>query len=141
MIHRQFAEAVELIKDLTSALFDEGRVVYITHFEGGEMAERPNCLETSTHKVRTGCGMAYITITDTDDAYQEVRGLLGKTGGCAAAWFYALTEVITEALNAGVPRERIRELLTGIRCPHDGPMDSSCPEAVARVLGGEKDGV
>lgn len=140
MIHGQMADAIGLIQDLTLALLDEGRVVYITHFKGGEMPERPDCLETSTHKMRTGCGIAYITVTDADVAYHEIRGLLGKTGGCAAAWFYALTEVITEALNAGVSRVRIEELLSGIRCPHDGPLDTSCPEAVARVLGGGRDG-
>ena len=91
---------------------------------------------TATDRIITGCGPAYIT-TPRDDTHSLVRGLLGKTGGCAAAWFAALCEVITLAMAAGVSKAAIAESLTGIRCPQDSTFLKSCPEAVATVLKGE----
>jgi ribonucleoside-diphosphate reductase alpha chain len=97
------------------------------------MTERPNEVPTETIKVKTGCGDAYITIS-TDPDFYELYGLLGKTGGCAAAFLHALTTVISVAVQHGTPKESIIKQLKDIRCPQDSNFIPSCPEALARIM-------
>jgi ribonucleoside-diphosphate reductase alpha chain len=96
---------------------------------------RPNDVDTKTKCIQTGCGKAYITFS-VDPAFpHELFCLLGKTGGCAAAWMEALSRIITEAMKAGVPKNNIIRHLKGIQCPNSGgEFNLSCPEAIARVL-------
>jgi len=78
----------------------------------------------------------YVTVS-SDPAYHEVFAVLGKSGGCAAGFLESLGRIITLALNAGVPLEKIIKQLVGVRCPTDSEFLPSCPEAIARVLKGE----
>ncbi len=99
------------------------------------MKERPKVLQSLTYRKRTGCGNVYITISnDSNEEYKEIFCVLGKTGGCASAHMESLARIITEALNYGVPRERIIKHLLGINCPQSGGLNLSCPVAVAEVL-------
>ena len=96
-------------------------------------------MRTKTVRKRTGCGTAYITVTEPGEPTFHLRCQLGKTGGCAAAHMEALSKVVTEAVNAGVLLETICKHLSGISCPHGGGLDLSCPDAVAKVLKGGGD--
>jgi ribonucleoside-diphosphate reductase alpha chain len=95
---------------------------------------RPDSLKTLTIRKRTGCGNAYITITIPEEEYKEIFGLLGKQGGCGAAYMSSLTRMITLAWNSGAPLEKIAKQLDGTKCPHEGVVNPSCPQAIANVL-------
>ena len=103
-----------------------------------ERPGRPRSVQTRTDRIMTGCGNAYITISTDEHFPFEVIGKLGKSGGCAAAFFESITRIVTEARVYGVPIERIVKHLKGIQCPASGGVHISCPEALARVL--EKEG-
>jgi hypothetical protein len=96
--------------------------------------ERPFSLETKTTAVRTGCGTLYITCTVPGQGYNEVYGLLGKTGGCSACMISALTRSITVGWNAGADLKKIIKQLDGSKCPHMTNVEKSCPQAIADVL-------
>ena len=96
--------------------------------------KRPESLQTKTKKVRTGCGILYITYSLPGQGYHEVYGLLGKTGGCSACMISALTRTITVGWNAGASIEKIIKQLDGSNCPHMTYLDKSCPQAIADVL-------
>jgi len=88
---------------------------------------------TKTKTKRTGCGNAYITISNSGQPF-HMSCILGKTGGCAAAHMSVLSKVITEAINHGVPKEVIIKHLSDTTCPHSGGIILSCPDAIAKAL-------
>lgn len=98
---------------------------------------RPEEVESITPRAKTGCGYLYLTVSTNAD-YEEVFLKLGKTGGCPAAFLQALAMVTSVAMRAGVPREKIVKILSGISCPNpcwDGSVHNlSCPDAVSKML-------
>ncbi|MCX8125556.1 MAG: TSCPD domain-containing protein [Dehalococcoidia bacterium] len=98
---------------------------------------RPEVLDGKTIRVKTGCGNAYITVA-TGEGYIEVLAVLGKNGGCPAAFMQSITRLVTVALNHNVPAEKLIRQLNGIRCPNpawgSGRQILSCPDAIAKVL-------
>ena len=95
---------------------------------------RPAGLKTKTKMVKTGCGKLYVTYSIPGQGYNEIYGLLGKTGGCSACMISALTRSITIAWNAGASIEKIIHQLDGSNCPHMDNVAKSCPQAIADVL-------
>lgn len=99
-----------------------------------EYPKRPEELKTTTMEQRTGCGSLFITVTLPGQGYNEIYGLLGKTGGCAACMISALTREITIGWNSGATLEKIIKQLDGSKCPHMTNVEKSCPQAIADVL-------
>jgi len=104
-----------------------------------EKKKRPNVLPSATHKVKTGCGCLYVTVTKNDDKPFEVFATLGKAGGCSNCQNEALTRTISIALRYGVPVVDFIEGLKGIQCPNpnmwpENERTLSCPDAIAKVL-------
>lgn len=102
-------------------------------------AARPPCLAGNTHKLKTGCGNIFITVTrDGSGRLQEVYVLHGKAGVCSHTENEALGRLASLALRSGVDSKEIERQLAGITCnlpagigPHKV---LSCPDAVAKVL-------
>lgn len=114
-----------------------------------EKAKRPKVLSGRTERVATGCGNMYVT-TDTDgERLFEVFAVLGKAGGCAKCQCEAITRCITVGLRYGVPVAEYIKQLSSLKCPSPGEVTGgegdkvdriwSCPDAIARVLGGATD--
>lgn len=103
-----------------------------------EKKPRPKELPSVTHKIITGCGNLYVTITTIDDKPFEVFAVLGKTGGCAMAQCEALTRSISLGLRFGIPATEYLGHLKGIRCASttitDGKQVLSCPDAIGKVM-------
>lgn len=106
-----------------------------------DKTKRGRITQGETTKVRTGCGNMYVTTGKQDDVLVEVFGSLGKAGGCTKCQGEALTRSISLGLKYGVPMEEYIEELKELRCPSpafdSGKPIHSCPDAIARVLGGE----
>ena len=99
-----------------------------------ELSPRPQRVKGETILVKTACGNVYITIS-TDPTYPaEIFGILGKSGGCAAAFLTSLTRLITKARLYGMPTSKIIHQLIGTQCPNSSDFLPSCPEAIARAL-------
>ena len=99
-----------------------------------DILTRPQRVKGETICIKTACGKAYITIS-TDPLYPaEVFGILGKTGGCAAAQLTSLTRLATKARLYGMPTSEVIRQLKGTQCPNSSDFLPSCPEAIARAL-------
>ena len=99
-----------------------------------EIPQRPQRVKGETILIKTACGNAYITVS-TDPLYPaEVFGILGKTGGCAAAQLTSLTRLATKARLYGMPTAEVIRQLKGTQCPNSSDFLPSCPEAIARAL-------
>ena len=101
--------------------------------------ERPDYVEGSTTRIRTGCGPLFVTINSDEDGNPfELFGTLGKAGGCAAAQTEAIGRLVSLALRSGVPAEAIHKQLRGIICYRPvgfGPNKVlSCADAIAQVM-------
>jgi len=102
--------------------------------EKKDLPTRPQRVKGETILIKTACGNAYITVS-TDPIYPaEAFGILGKSGGCAAAFLTSLTRLITKARLYGMPTSEIVRQLKGAQCPNSSPHLPSCPEAIARAL-------
>ena len=99
-----------------------------------EIPIRPRRVIGETIRIKTACGPAYITVS-IDPLYPaEVFGILGKTGGCAAAQLTSLTRLATKARLYGMPTSEVIRQLKGTQCPNSSDFLPSCPEAIARAL-------
>jgi ribonucleoside-diphosphate reductase alpha chain len=104
--------------------------------------ERPRVTSGETEKLKTGCGLLYITINrDENNRPIEVFSSLGKGGGCASS-SEAAARLVSLCLRCDVnPREIVRQL-RGIRCATacsaraaGKPVDVlSCPDGVAQAI-------
>jgi len=102
------------------------------------MASRKQKLAGITYKMKTGCGVMYITINEDNDIPVELFATMGKAGGCAASQMEAIGRLISVGLQAGADPERIVKQLTGICCHSALVIESdkimSCADAVGRAL-------
>lgn len=69
-----------------------------------------------------------------DEEYMEIFAMLGKSGGCSAAFVQSLTRCLTIALNYGADPEKLSRQLIGITCPQSGGLNLSCPEVIGLAL-------
>jgi ribonucleoside-diphosphate reductase alpha chain len=93
----------------------------------------------SARKIKTGCGNAFIFIGSGDNnTIHDIMGRLGKSGGCAAAWWEALCRVTSLASRYGVPSEEIIKQLSGISCHlpvrHNECQVLSCADALSKAM-------
>lgn len=107
--------------------------------------ERPKILESTSERVKTGCGYLYVTVgfDGEDSTPVEIRAALGKAGGCSNCFIEALNRVVSLGLQYGIPVEEFAKELMGHQCPSSNmwPEDErvlSCPDGIARVLDGLK---
>ena len=100
--------------------------------------ERPQTINGTTERVRTGHGNMYVTVNfDEDDIPFEVFGNLGKAGGCDSAQLEAITRLISMALRCGIDGAAVLEQMRGITCCpvwDNGTLIRSSPDAVAHAL-------
>ena len=97
--------------------------------------KRPQVLPSTTNKIQTGCGNAYVTITcEKDNKPQEVFIYNGKAGGCFACNSEAEGRLCSLFLRSEGDPKKIIKHLGGLTCAnsHDGVL--SCPAAIARAL-------
>ncbi len=103
-----------------------------------EKIKRPETTEGNTHRIETGCGHLYVTVSGDNGQVLEIFATLGKAGGCAHCQNEAVTRAISLGLKYGVPLEGYVRQLKDIRCPNpvwdDGRQILSCADAIAKVL-------
>ena len=99
-----------------------------------EIPQRPQRVKGETILIKTACGNAYVTVSTDPNYPAEVFGILGKTGGCAAAQLTSLTRLATKARLYGMPTSEVIRQLKGTQCPNSSDFLPSCPEAIARAL-------
>jgi len=109
--------------------------------------ERPNTLESVTHRVQTGYGSLYVTVTlDENGNPFEVFANMGNSGGFTASFVEAIGKLCSISLRHGVPPEDVAGILSGIRSPQiswdQGTPIQSVPDAISvaieRTLKGEE---
>ncbi len=65
-------------------------------------------------RVRTPDGTIFVNVVEKEGEPDSVFLTIGKAGGAVAAWAYALSSIITVALQNGVPLEKILTELSSI---------------------------
>lgn len=98
---------------------------------------RPKVLESTTTRVKTGCGNLYVIISHNGKDPLEIFASLGKAGGCATCQNEALTRSITLGLKYGIPIGEFITELRNLRCPNPFPGEDgvlSCADGIAKVL-------
>ncbi len=100
--------------------------------------ERPDSLPSTTHKISTGLGNLYITISYFNDNPFEVFASIGKSGYSTMADAEAIGRLISLALRSGISAEQVVSQLKGIGGAepifHNGALVQSIPDAIAQVL-------
>ncbi len=100
--------------------------------------KRPDALPSTTHKISTGLGRLYITITYFEKHPFEVFCSIGKSGYSTMADAEAIGRLTSLALRSGITTEEIVKQLKGIGGSeptfHNGALIQSIPDAVAHAL-------
>lgn len=100
--------------------------------------DRPDALPSTTHKIQTGLGRLYITITYFNGKPFEVFCSIGKSGYSTMADAEAIGRLTSLALRSGIAPEEVVSQLKGIGGSeptfHNGHLVQSIPDAVAHVL-------
>jgi len=100
--------------------------------------DRPDALPSTTHKIQTGLGRLYITVTYLDGRPFEVFCSIGKSGYSTMADAEGIGRLTSLALRTGIPAEEIVSQLKGIGGAeptfHNGHLVQSIPDAIAFVL-------
>ena len=98
-------------------------------------AERPEVVDGTTVKTRTGCGNLYVTLNELESEPFEAFAHMGKAGGCASAMIEALGRLVSLALRLGSRPEELVKQLKGISC-HEPVFHGakSCPDAFGRMI-------
>lgn len=99
---------------------------------------RPDQLPSTTHKITTGLGKLYITISYFNQKPFEVFCSIGKSGYSTMADAEAIGRLISMALRSGISTEDVIRQLKGIGGAdptfHNGRLIHSIPDAIAHVL-------
>ncbi len=99
---------------------------------------RPDAIPSTTHKISTGLGNLYITVTYFNDKPFEVFASIGKSGYSTMADAEAIGRLISLALRSGIPTEEVVNQLKGIGGAEpiftNGQLIQSIPDAIAKVL-------
>ncbi len=102
--------------------------------------KRPEVMQGSTYKIRTGYGNMYVTINDDENDHPfEVFAHIGKTGGFFSAKAEAICRLVSLSLRSGIDPQALIDNLKGIRGPSpvwgaNGSMVLSMPDAVGQLL-------
>ena len=101
--------------------------------------DRPVELYGFTRRVMTGCGKLYCTTNYKDGKPHEIQALLGRAGGCAAAFCQGLGCLASAALEYGMPIERIIKQLESVSCHASNHVEGDlklfcCPDGIADAL-------
>lgn len=103
-----------------------------------EPQDRPDALPSTTHKISTGLGNLYITISFFHDKPFEVFASIGKSGYSTMADAEAIGRLISLALRSGISAEQVVHQIKGIGGAeptfHNGQLVQSIPDAIAKVL-------
>lgn len=147
----------DLIRDIKNLPKDSARQItsaLITHLNPKpekieKNVERDHVTHGTARKIPTGCGNSFIFIgRGKDGKIDDIVGKLGKSGGCASAWWEALGRLSSIALRHGASADEIRKQLSGISCHlptmyHNSPLAkpgekppviTSCADALATAL-------
>lgn len=100
--------------------------------------ERPDTIPSYTHKISTGLGNLYITVTYFNEKPFEVFCSIGKSGYSTMADAEAIGRLCSLALRSGIPATEVASQLKGIGGSeptfHNGSLIHSIPDAIAQVL-------
>jgi len=100
--------------------------------------ERPEALPSITHKITTGLGNLYITISLFNNSPFEVFCSIGKSGYSTMADAEAIGRLASLALRSGLSAEEVVNQLKGIGGSeptfHNGSLIQSIPDAIALAL-------
>ncbi len=100
--------------------------------------DRPDALPSTTHKIHTGLGRLYITVTYFNGHPFEVFCSIGKSGYSTMADAEAIGRLTSLALRTGISTDEIVSQLKGIGGAeptfHNGALIQSIPDAIAQVL-------
>lgn len=100
--------------------------------------KRPDALPSTTHKIQTGLGRLYVTISELNNRPFEIFCSIGKSGYSTMADAEAIGRLISMALRSGIPPREVIQQLKGIggseQVFHNGSLIQSIPDAVAQVL-------
>jgi len=106
--------------------------------ESPQPKERPDALTAVTHKIPTGFGNLYITVTFFNERPFEVFCSIGKSGYSTMADAEAIGRLASLALRSGIPAAEVAHQLKGIGGSeptfHNGELVQSIPDAIAKVL-------
>jgi len=99
---------------------------------------RPDSLPSMTHKVSTGLGRLYITISHFNHKPFEVFCSIGKSGYSTMADAEAIGRLTSLALRSGISAKEVVSQLKGIGGAeptfHNGALIQSIPDAIAQAL-------
>lgn len=103
-----------------------------------QKTERPQALESETHRMETGYGKIYVEVTFKDGRPFEVFITKGQSGGFVNSWCEALAKALSNALRYGADAEELADDLIGIRTDNlaedNGDTIYSIPDAVGVAL-------
>lgn len=99
---------------------------------------RPEALPSTTHKITTGLGNLYITVSFFNGFPFEVFCSIGKSGYSTMADAEAIGRLTSLALRSGISGEEVVSQLKGIGGSeptfHNGSLIQSIPDAIALAL-------
>ena len=114
------------------------QVLYKETTEEPHPQERPHAIPSTTHKISTGLGNLYITVSEFNNKPFEVFCSIGKSGYSTMADAEAIGRLISLALRSGIPADEVVKQLRGIGGSeptfHNGNLVHSIPDAIAQVL-------
>jgi ribonucleoside-diphosphate reductase alpha chain len=120
---------------------DGCRAVQVLNKAGEEKPKpmgRPEAIPSTTHKISTGLGNLYITVTYFMGKPFEVFASIGKSGYSTMADAEAIGRLISLALRSGIPTGEVVNQLKGIGGAEpiftNGQLIQSIPDAIAKVL-------
>ena len=98
----------------------------------------PEALPSTTHKITTGLGNLYITVSFFNGSPFEVFCSIGKSGYSTMADAEAIGRLTSLALRSGISAEEVVSQLKGIGGSeptfHNGSLIQSIPDAIALAL-------
>ncbi|MDA1337378.1 MAG: ribonucleoside reductase class II [bacterium] len=107
--------------------------------EHGKPRPRPEIMNGSTYRIKTGYGKLYVTVNNDERGVPfEVFATIGKSGGFFQEQSEAICRLISLALRSGVAVEEVAGDLKGIRGPMPIFTDKgtvlSLPDALGKIL-------
>lgn len=100
--------------------------------------ERPDVLESSTRKMKTGWGTLYVVISEKDSKPFEIFAIIGKSGGDLNSITEAIGRLVSLALRYDIPISDIISQLEGITGSEPlmvgKRMIKSIPDAISFIL-------
>jgi ribonucleoside-diphosphate reductase alpha chain len=122
-----------------------GEVEQRQQSDGTDEEGEPDKLPSASHRIETGYGRVYVTVTYKDQEMFEVFVNTGNSGGYTQGWCEAVGKLATEALQNNTDPEDVAECLTEIRSDKsefdNGDMVVSIPDAIGLAILREAKGI